>query len=96
MVEFVPMAVVPRYCSGWVHYLPTEVSVSSVVPWVSFTDEQELWVVKIGFQYSEELIDGEPSPCAPSGAARACCSEIEVESDVMVLLQVGQHSEFKA
>ena len=46
-------------------------------------------MVKMGFQYSEELIDGEPSPCAPSGAARACCSEIEVESDVMVLLHTG-------
>ena len=75
MVEFVPMAVVPRYCSGWVHYLPTEVSVSSVVPWVSFTDEQELWVVKVGVGYSKELVDREPSPHAPSDAAGACRGE---------------------
>ena len=35
---------------------------------------------------SEELVDGEPSPIAPSGSAGACCGEIEVESDVTVLL----------
>ncbi len=35
---------------------------------------------------SEELVDGEPSPCAPSGAAGARRSEIEVESDVTMLL----------
>ena len=35
---------------------------------------------------SEELIDGEPSPVAPSGTAGACRGGIEVESDVTVLL----------
>ena len=35
---------------------------------------------------SEELIDGEPSPVAPSGSAGACRGGIEVESDVTVLL----------
>ena len=35
---------------------------------------------------SEELVDGEPSPIAPSGSAGACCGGIEVESDVTVLL----------
>ncbi len=45
----------------------------------------------MGVWYSEELIDGEPSPCAPSGAAGVCCGEIEVESDVTVLLHSGKH-----
>ena len=35
---------------------------------------------------SEELVDREPSPVAPSGSAGACRGEIEVESDVTVLL----------
>ena len=35
---------------------------------------------------SEELVDGEPSPVAPSGSAGACHGGIEVESDVTVLL----------
>ena len=35
---------------------------------------------------SEELVDGEPSPIAPSGSAGACRGVIEVESDVTVLL----------
>ena len=35
---------------------------------------------------SEELVDREPSPIAPSGSAGACRSGIEVESDVTVLL----------
>ena len=43
-------------------------------------------MVKIGVWYPKELINGEPSPSAPSGAAGACRGEIEVESDVMVLL----------
>ena len=34
----------------------------------------------------EELVDREPSPIAPSGSAGACRGEIEVESDVTVLL----------
>ncbi len=50
----------------------------------------------MGVWYPEELVDKEPSPSTPSSAAGACCGGIEVESDVMVLLQVGQHSEFKA
>ncbi len=75
MVEFVPMAFAPCYCGRWVCYLPTEISVSSVVPQVSFTNKQELWVVKMGVRYSKELVDGEPSPHAPSDAARACHGE---------------------
>jgi len=75
MVEFIPIALAPRYCGGQVCYLPTEISVSLVVPWVSFTNKQELWVVKVGVGYSKELVDGEPSPCAPSDAAGACCGE---------------------
>ena len=39
---------------------------------------------------SEELVDREPSPIAPSGLAGACRGEIEVESDVTVLLLQGQ------
>ena len=35
---------------------------------------------------SEELVDREPSPIAPSGSAGACRGGIEVESDVTVLL----------
>ena len=36
---------------------------------------------------SEELVDREPSPIAPSGLAGACRGgRIEVESDVTVLL----------
>ena len=35
---------------------------------------------------SEELVDREPSPIAPSDRAGACRGEIEVESDVTVLL----------
>ncbi len=35
---------------------------------------------------SEELVDGEPSPVAPSVPAGACRGGIEVESDVTVLL----------
>src|SRR6266851_7522091 len=35
---------------------------------------------------SEELVDGEPSPIAPSGSAGACRGDNEVESDVTVLL----------
>ena len=34
----------------------------------------------------EELVDGEPSPIAPSDTAGACRGGIEVESDVTVLL----------
>ena len=34
----------------------------------------------------EELVDGEPSPIAPSDSAGARRCEIEVESDVTVLL----------
>ncbi len=74
-MEFVLVAFAPHYCGGWVCYLPAEVSVSSVVPQVSFADKQELWVVKMGVGYSEELVDGEPGPCAPSDAARACHGE---------------------
>ena len=35
---------------------------------------------------SEELVDREPSPIAPSGSAGACRDDKEVESDVTVLL----------
>ncbi len=74
-MKFVPVAFTPCYCGGWVCYLLTEVSVSSVVPRVSFTDKQKLWVVKMGVGYSEELVDGEPGPRAPSDAAGACRGE---------------------
>jgi len=43
-------------------------------------------MVEVGVWDSEELVDGEPSPIAPSGSAGACRGGIEVESDVMVLL----------
>ena len=35
---------------------------------------------------SEELVDGEPSPIAPSSLAGACRDDNEVEFDVTVLL----------
>jgi len=40
MVEFVPLVVSPRYCCWWVCYLPAKVAVPSVVPWISFVDQQ--------------------------------------------------------
>ncbi len=39
MVEFIPVAIVPRYRGRWMCYLPTEVVVPPVVPWVSFFDK---------------------------------------------------------
>ncbi len=75
MVKLVPVAVAPRYSGGGVCYLPTKVMVPPVVPRISCVDVQELWVVLMGVWYPEELIDREPSPCAPSSAAGACCSE---------------------
>ena len=39
MVKLVPITVAPHYCGRWVCYLPTEVAVPLVVPWISFSDE---------------------------------------------------------
>jgi len=75
MVKLIPVAITPHYGSRCVHYLPTEVVIPPVIPWISCVDKQELWVVLVGVWYPEELISGEPSPGAPSGAARACCGE---------------------
>ena len=44
MVEFVPLAITPHYCSSGMCYLPTEVVVSPVVPWIGHIDVQELGV----------------------------------------------------
>ena len=75
MVKLVPVAVVPCYSGRQVHYLPTEVVVPPIVPWVSCVNKQELWVVLMGVWYYKESISGEPSPGAPSGAAGACRSK---------------------
>ena len=43
-------------------------------------------VVEVCVWDSEELVDGETSPIAPSGSAGACRGDNEVESDVTALL----------
>jgi len=44
MVEFVPLTVAPCYCCWWVCYLPTEVVIPPLVPWVGCVDMQKLGV----------------------------------------------------
>ncbi len=75
MVEFVPLAIAPHYWCWRVCYLPTEVAVPSLVPGICCINLQKLRVVLMCVWYDEKLVDGEPCPCAPSGAAGACCDE---------------------
>ena len=69
MVKLIPVAIAPHYSGGWVCYLPTKVMVPPMVPQISCVNVQELWVVLMGVWYNEELVNREPSPCTPSGAA---------------------------
>ncbi len=75
MVKLIPMAIAPHYCCRGVYYLPAKVMIPPVVSRVSCVDKQELWMVQMGVWYPKELVGGEPSPSAPSGAARACHGE---------------------
>ena len=75
MVKLIPVAIVPCYCGRGMHYLPTEVVVPPVVPWICCINMQKLGMVLVGVWYTKKLIDRKPHPHAPSSAVGACHDE---------------------